>query len=73
VYVAALTVGGVLQGWFMNDPKTAFVDVVQLTRPYLTLRSLSGILMTAGHLLFAYLFARLLLRQGPATAEGGLA
>ncbi len=71
-YTAAVTVGGALQGWFMNDPKTPFVDVVQLTRPYLTLRSISGTFMSAGHLIFAYLFVRLLQRRGPApTLAGG--
>jgi hypothetical protein len=45
---------------------------VQLTRPYLTLRSLAGILMGAGHVIFAALFAGVLYRMGPRRAEAGV-
>ena len=71
LYVAATCLGGWLQGGAMNDPKTPFVDVVALTRPYLTTRTVSGILLGGGHLIFAYLFVRVLTRSGPRRVEGG--
>jgi len=65
LYVAAMVVGGFLQGLAMNDAAKPFVEVVDLTRPYLTARTVSGILMGAGHLVFALLFVEVVLRRGP--------
>ncbi len=69
LYVCALCWMGILQGRAMNNPAMPFVDVVQLTGPYLTLRSLAGILMGTGHVIFAALFAQVLYRMGPRRAE----
>lgn len=72
LYVVATCTAGFFQGAAMNDAARPFPDVVQLTRPYLTVRSASGILMGAGHLLFAYLFGRMLWRslyRRPAAGE----
>jgi cytochrome c oxidase cbb3-type subunit 1 len=69
LYVCALCWVGYLQGRALNNPTVPFVDIVQLTRPYLTLRSLSGILMLAGHVIFAALFAQVLYRMGPRRVE----
>lgn len=63
VYVIGLTVGGVVQGMAMNDPNTAFLKVVGLTKPYLVIRSVSGMLITVGHLAFALSLVWILVRQ----------
>jgi len=65
LYFVALTVGGVLQGLTMLDPAREFIESVALTVPYLQARSVGGILMTLGHLVFALHFALLLLGLGP--------
>jgi cytochrome c oxidase cbb3-type subunit 1 len=54
LYVVALSVGGVLQGLAMNDASQPFANSVTVTIPYLWLRSLAGLILTAGHLVFAY-------------------
>lgn len=69
LYVLVLCTGGWLQGAAMNDAGRPFVDVVTLTRPWLTLRTVSGILLGAGHLLFAALFFEVLYRSGPKRLE----
>lgn len=69
LYVVVMTTGGVVQGAGMNDAAKPFVDVVQSTRPYLTLRSISGMMLGAGHLLFAFLFFEMLYRAGPRRTE----
>jgi cytochrome c oxidase cbb3-type subunit I len=65
LYVAATCTGGWLQGMGMNDPARPFVEVVAGTRPWLMLRTLSGILLGAGHLLFAFLFFEAIYHAGP--------
>lgn len=57
VYVITLSAGGWLQGLALLDPARPFMESVTLTLPYLKGRSLGGLLMTAGHLVFAYHFA----------------
>jgi cytochrome c oxidase cbb3-type subunit 1 len=65
-YVVALSLGGVLQGLGMNDPNLAFLKVVAATKPYLILRSVSGLFITVGHLAFAVSLGWIMLRQlGP--------
>ncbi|MFO8099776.1 MAG: cbb3-type cytochrome c oxidase subunit I [Salinibacter sp.] len=63
-YVTALTIGGVLQGFQLLDPDVAFLTIVEDTKPWLIVRSVSGTLMTIGHFVFAYLLARILLQSG---------
>ncbi|MEK7408581.1 MAG: cbb3-type cytochrome c oxidase subunit I [Acidobacteriota bacterium] len=65
LYGAATCVGGWFQGLAMNNPAKPFVDVVAMMRPYLHARTVSGCLLTAGHLVFAYQFACVVLRRGP--------
>ncbi len=61
IYWVGLTWAGVRQGMLMNDADVAFLDVVRYTIPYLWSRSLAGVLMTAGHLVFAWQLLRVLL------------
>ncbi len=61
LYWIGLTWAGVEQGLQMNDADVAFLDVVRYTVPYLWSRSLAGVLMTAGHLVFAWHLLRVLL------------
>lgn len=65
IYFVALTTGGVLQGLAMLDASRPFMDSVTVTLPYLAARSVGGMLMTAGHLVFAFHFAAMALRYGP--------
>lgn len=65
LYVVALMIGGWLQGLAMNDPATPFLEVVNLTKPYLWARSVGGALMLAGHCVFAYQFFLVIKRSGP--------
>ena len=71
LYVGAMCLGGYLQGRALNNAAIPFPAVVELTRPYLTLRSLSGALIGAGHVIFAVLFAEVVLRRGPRPREAG--
>ena len=63
-YFTALTIGGVIQGLQMLDPDVAFLTIVEDTKPWLVVRSVSGTLMTIGHFVFAYLLARILTQSG---------
>jgi cytochrome c oxidase cbb3-type subunit 1 len=66
-YFTALTIGGVIQGLQMLDPDIAFLTVVENTKPWLVVRSVSGTLMTIGHFVFAYLLIRIMARSGSKT------
>lgn len=68
LYWVALTWGGWFQGMKMNDPNVPFIDTVRYTLPYLWTRSLSGVLMTLGHLVLAWLVFKMIyqfLLSGP--------
>jgi cytochrome c oxidase cbb3-type subunit 1 len=65
VYFVSLTIGGWLQGEAMNTPAAPFIDSVSLTIPYLWARSIGGLMMTLGHILFAYHFGLVVYRAGP--------
>lgn len=64
IYVVAMQVGGILQGFGLNNPDIPFIDTVNMTRPFLLGRSLSAILLTLGHFVFAYLVWRIYVRSG---------
>jgi len=64
LYFLALTFGGWWQGRELNNADVPFLTIVQNTLPYLQARSGAGLLMAAGHLAFAVLFALNLLRFG---------
>jgi len=53
LYWIDLSIGGWIQGVEMNNASIPFLDVVRHTLPWLWVRSLSGILLTVGHLAFA--------------------
>jgi cytochrome c oxidase cbb3-type subunit 1 len=67
--VLILTVGGLMQGIGLNDPNISFKDVVETTLVYKVGRSLSGVALTVGHVVFAFHFLLMLLRLG--RTEGG--
>ena len=53
LYWLDLSIGGWIQGVEMNNAGIPFLDVVRHTIPYLWVRSLSGMLLTVGHVAFA--------------------
>jgi cytochrome c oxidase cbb3-type subunit I len=59
-YFLALSWGGWHQGEMMNNPLIPFIKIVDYTKPYLVARSVSGSLMTIGHIAFAILVFRIL-------------
>jgi len=59
IYIMALQYGGIFQGMMMNNPDTPFIKIVEYTVPFLQARSFAAILLTAGHLVFAYLVMRM--------------
>ncbi len=54
--VAALTIGGLLQGLAQYDPSVSFRTSLEFATPFRIVRGLSGILLLAGHLLFGLHF-----------------
>lgn len=67
LYFVALTWAGVWQGRMMGNPDITHLAVVRYTVPYLVVRSAAGILMTVGHLSFAFLLFKTL--RGPGIAR----
>ncbi|MBU3665010.1 MAG: hypothetical protein FGM15_03920 [Chthoniobacterales bacterium] len=67
--VVVLTIGGILQGIALLDPQVTFMATLDYTKPWLLMRSGSGILLTAGHIVFAVSFALLLLKAGAKRTE----
>ena len=65
IYFVFLTIGGVLQGAAMLDATRPFMDSVTLLTPYLLARTFGGVLMAAGHFLFAWHFFTMVLNRGP--------
>ena len=59
-----LLVGGLVQGLNMDDPTLAFTESTQSVLPYLRGRTLSGLLMTVAHFVFAYHFGLMLFGLG---------
>jgi cytochrome c oxidase cbb3-type subunit 1 len=60
LYVLALTIVGVRQGLAILDPQLPFRRSVEVTIPGLYARSLAGMMLTAGHVIFAYHVWRML-------------
>jgi len=67
LYVLPLTVGGVLQGLALFDPGTPFRESVEAVRPALVLRSVAGVVLTAGHVVFVAHVWRMV--RGPVPAR----
>jgi len=78
--VGVLTLGGVEQGlklvmfWLKEPPSPenptgvpySFMEILEATKPWLWLRTISGILILIGHLAFAINFFLMLARKGEA-------
>lgn len=63
--VLALSVGGLVQGLLLADPAKDFVnEILAITKPYLVGRSLAGVLLSVGHVVFAYHFLMMTLQLG---------
>jgi len=62
--IVALTIGGVVQGLALNDPAVPFNNIIAMTLPYLQARSISGMVITIGHLAFALSFILILCKIG---------
>jgi cytochrome c oxidase cbb3-type subunit 1 len=79
--ILMLLAGGFLQGMNAQNPSLPFSESVQTILPYLRGRSLSGILLTVSHFIFAFHFGLMLFGLGrtstvptflnPVEAEGG--
>jgi cytochrome c oxidase cbb3-type subunit 1 len=65
-YVISLTIAGVFQGLALLDPDTPFQISVDRTIWALWVRSVAGLLLTAGHFVFAYHFV--MMTRGPEPA-----
>lgn len=74
IMVIALSLGGILQGLALQDPAINFMTSLQYAAPFRLVRSLSGLLLTSAHIIFAVLFVKILLRSGrPPTGPAWLA
>ena len=62
--VLLLLVGGFVQGLSLDDPTLPFSEVMESIQPYLRGRALSGLLLTASHLIFTFHFGLMLLGFG---------
>ncbi|MGY1488158.1 cbb3-type cytochrome c oxidase subunit I [Methylobacillus pratensis] len=54
LYIVALGIGGVLQGLNLLAPGVGFEASVASTKPWLLLRSISAVIISAGHVAFIY-------------------
>lgn len=71
VMLVALHAGGWIQGMEINDATIPFLDTVQNTIPWLKARSISGIMLTVGHVAFAVNFFWMLFAAGAVRAKQG--
>ncbi len=62
--VLMLFVGGIVQGRDLNNAALPFAESTQSVMPYLRSRSMSGMLLTVGHFIFAFHFGLMLLGLG---------
>src|SRR5215212_8252983 len=62
--VLMLLVGGLVQGRDMNNTALSFIESTQSILPYLRGRSLSGLLLTVAHFVFAFHFGMMLFGLG---------
>ncbi|MDQ6861148.1 MAG: cbb3-type cytochrome c oxidase subunit I, partial [Verrucomicrobiota bacterium] len=62
--ILMLMVGGFVQGRDMDNSALAFTESTQSILPYLRGRSLSGVLLTVGHCVFAFHYGLMLLGLG---------
>jgi len=72
VMILALYIGGWQQGISLNNADIDFIDVVKATIPWLHARSISGVLITVGHVAFAINFFWIVVgRYGRKDRAGG--
>ncbi len=64
IMIVALHVGGWIQGLQMNNSEIPFIETVENTVPWLKARSVSGLLLTVGHVAFAINFFWMLFAAG---------
>ncbi|MDZ7808155.1 MAG: cbb3-type cytochrome c oxidase subunit I [Gracilimonas sp.] len=69
LYIVALQIGGIWQGYLMNDPNIPFLDIVKKMKPFLESRSFAAILLTTGHIVFAYSYFKILKKDDKDTTE----
>jgi cytochrome c oxidase cbb3-type subunit 1 len=69
-YFVALSVGGWWQGRMLNNPDVPMASIITYLQPHFFTRSVAGVLMVAGHLAFAALFAMNLAGWGRRRAGG---
>jgi cytochrome c oxidase cbb3-type subunit 1 len=55
LYFTALSIGGWYQGLALIDSSVPFIQIVQNTIPYLVARTVAGVMLTGGHIVFATL------------------
>ncbi len=59
-----LSVGGLFQGIYLNNPSYTFEQITNINLPYKFFRSVTGILMTIAHFVFAWHFLLMILNLG---------
>lgn len=59
-----LAVGGIVQGYALNDPTVSSMAIVERTTPFLVAQSIGWLLLTAAHFVLAFHFVLMLLRRG---------
>lgn len=69
IMVAALTIGGVLQGFGLNDPQVTFNSIIEFSWIWRAIRSLSGFALLLAHILFAISFTLMVLKVGQKTSR----
>src|SRR5438045_7042056 len=62
--IAMLFLGGIAQGSSMSDGSRPFADATDSILPYLRGRSVSGMLLTIAHFIFAFHFGLMLFGLG---------
>ncbi len=69
IYVIGLSIGGWLQGQAMLDASRPFMESVNVTKPYLVIRTVGGVLMVASHFVFAWHYWLMINRRGKRRTE----
>jgi len=64
IMVIALTLGGFIQGFALNDPAVAFMSILDFVWPWRLIRSVSGLLLLGAHAVFIVHFVMMLLKVG---------
>ncbi len=59
LYIVAMQTGGIWQGIQLNNPDIPFMDIMENMLPFLQARSFAAIMLTLGHLIFAWLVIKI--------------